>query len=359
MLPSTTPNPAAVALLTPSALSTSTNVSATRVHGFDLLRGLCAIAVALYHALSWLGVTHLDAWGRYGVYVFFVLSGASMYIAYDEKFQRGYAPVKFIALRFVRLAPLYLAALSIKLAYAIVIGRDLFDELSMALLNVTFSFGMGNPAETSRVIGGWSLGIEFMFYLMFPVVTAVARGKACWYAVAGAFVCQHVFINHVLADSTLERSWIAYTQLLSFIFYFVAGCAIGRVVKARRLPQSPWVALCFGILLIALSSFHGESNLTGVTGLALSLCAVALVFASSALVLKGWLVTIADLLGKMSYGVYLIHPFIFMACKSWLLLSYPVLSALLIVGVSAALALVAERYLETPIMRLAQSRLQK
>jgi dTDP-4-amino-4,6-dideoxygalactose transaminase len=39
-----------------------------RVHGFDLLRGACAIVVALYHMLLWSGVAHLHAWGLYGVY---------------------------------------------------------------------------------------------------------------------------------------------------------------------------------------------------------------------------------------------------------------------------------------------------
>ncbi|RYY87902.1 MAG: acyltransferase, partial [Comamonadaceae bacterium] len=47
-----------------------------RVLGWDLLRGLSAVAVATYHLLSWQQVAAIHAWGSYGVYLFFVLSGA-------------------------------------------------------------------------------------------------------------------------------------------------------------------------------------------------------------------------------------------------------------------------------------------
>jgi len=41
-----------------------------RVLGFDLLRGLCALAVALFHTLGALGGPQLYVYGTYGVYVF-------------------------------------------------------------------------------------------------------------------------------------------------------------------------------------------------------------------------------------------------------------------------------------------------
>src|SRR4051794_32821994 len=53
-------------------------VNGGRVLGWDLLRGLCALTVATYHMLLWLDIAELPALGTYGVYLFFVLSGASL-----------------------------------------------------------------------------------------------------------------------------------------------------------------------------------------------------------------------------------------------------------------------------------------
>ena len=57
--------------------------SGERVLGWDLLRGLCALTVASYHLLYWLKIVELPALGTYGVYMFFVLSGASLAYNYD------------------------------------------------------------------------------------------------------------------------------------------------------------------------------------------------------------------------------------------------------------------------------------
>src|SRR5438067_1887408 len=141
-----------------------------RVQGFDMLRGLCAIGVACYHIFKWRDGFEMSSLGTYGVYVFFVLSGASMYVAYSRKFAQGYNSGKFIVLRFVRLAPLYALVLSFTTAKAITNGKSIYDAAGTGLLNLSFLFGLGNPTLISAVNGGWSLGIEFVFYFIFPLV---------------------------------------------------------------------------------------------------------------------------------------------------------------------------------------------
>jgi hypothetical protein len=72
---------------------------------------LCALGVACYHVLGWLQAEHPYNLGLYGVYVFFVMSGASLWIAYADKMAQGYPMAGFFAVRFFRLAPLYWLAL--------------------------------------------------------------------------------------------------------------------------------------------------------------------------------------------------------------------------------------------------------
>jgi peptidoglycan/LPS O-acetylase OafA/YrhL len=88
------------------------NPPTQRVLGWDLLRGLCALAVMAYHLMGWLGLGEWTPLGFYGVYFFFVLSGASLaYVYSDAALGTPRAVAAFLAARWLRLAPLYLALL--------------------------------------------------------------------------------------------------------------------------------------------------------------------------------------------------------------------------------------------------------
>ena len=89
-----------------------------RVLGWDLLRGLCAIAVTCYHLLYWQKVTELHVFGTYGVYLFFVLSGASLAYTYAGRISAGQFSFRgFLWVRYLRLAPLYLALMLVVLPW--------------------------------------------------------------------------------------------------------------------------------------------------------------------------------------------------------------------------------------------------
>jgi exopolysaccharide production protein ExoZ len=334
-----------------------------RVEGFDLLRGLCAIAVLYYHMFYWLDAARLYNFGRYGVYVFFVLSGASMYVAYADKFFAGYRLDKYLILRFARLAPLYVLIALVAGAIALATHKySSGDSAALFFLNASFFFGFGNPGVTSTVTGGWSLGIEAVFYLIFPVLAAFVRGRGWWLLLALAFIAQHAFIGFTLpAGGELAPNWIPYTQFLSFVFYFVAGCVIGKLVIEKRLKSSVlwWPAFLAGLL--AFSLYHIEGNVAGPLGWAWSLLAVAITAASAGLPLGGVPAYLASLLGKMSYGLYLIHPFVYSALKRLVpaLLAHPVLFATAVFLITAAIALVLEARYEMPLRNWIKSRMDR
>lgn len=333
----------------------STRVIADRIEGFDFLRGLCAIGVAFYHILWWRDQVSLEGIGRYCVYVFFVLSGASMYVAYERKFAQGYDAGKFIALRFLRLAPLLCMVLALTAGLALVKHQPVGHLIGDTLLNISFAFGLGNPGSTSAITGGWSLGIEFVFYLVFPVMLAATRSRAWLFVLAMSFVLQQVFINRTLAGVSLAAAWVTYTQPLSFAFYFMAGCCIGRMIESGAIRYSPLWVIGFVVAALPLLSVHSEDNLVGVYGVVLSLSAAALALCSIGLPMPGFASTVADALGRLSYGVYLIHPLAFGVVSRLLSKQPTIVVALITIAVSSAAALVLERYYEAP----ARSRIRK
>ena len=339
------------------------NINGMRVEGFDALRGLCALGVVFYHMLNWFSLPYPFTLGLHGVYIFFALSGASLYIAYSEKINSGESLVAYLGARYFRLLPLY-ALILVSIPW---VDSKPFDwgYVELLVLNVTFAFGFASPGQSSLVTGGWSLGIEFCFYLMFPCVVALLKMRRV--AVAGLlvvlFFCQQIFVNKVLAvPGSLVANWVQYVQPLAFAFYFVAGCAIGRYFKitnwmpwAQRRPR--FVLFSFLTMLVVIGSCSGrstEETLTGLRGALLPLLCILLVFLSGMLQFKGNWKRVAEVLGNMSYGVYLLHPVVhtLVARYAGQLRSNPILYIIGIAVITAVIALAVEKYYERPIRNL-------
>ena len=229
------------------------------------------------------------------------------------------------------------------------------QRIALGYLNVFFLFGLGNPGATSQVVGGWSLGIEFIFYLLFPLALSVLSGKAWPLLLIIAFTSQHVFVNLVLGNGKgLVANWNSYTQFLSFVFYFAAGCAIGRFILSGLLREH-WVGIPILIALLgvlAVSSGNtSDETLIALPGIGLSIAAVLSVLAAACLKLGAASTQIADLLGKSSYGVYILHPLLLRPVDRLAVAIGLGSTGILVLTLASsfAAALLLERLLERPI----------
>lgn len=95
-----------------------------------------------------------------------------------------------------------------------------------------------------------------------------------------------------------------------------------------------------------------ELSLFGLKGILLPLVSVVLVLVSGFLIFRGVFKIIATQFGHMSYGMYLLHPLVFIVFQRnsvELIKSHPLIGATCIVLVTALLALVVERVFERPI----------
>jgi peptidoglycan/LPS O-acetylase OafA/YrhL len=297
-----------------------------RIHGFDFLRGICALMVAVYHMLAWSDTAHLYSWGLFAVYIFFVLSGASMVVAYTERFDAGLSASRFLWHRVVRLAPLFLLVLPFSLWER--------PEPLQALLDASLLFGLGN-ASGSIVTGGWSIGIEFAFYLMFPVLLSLARTRWAYWIGGVLAVLQLVFVHQALSGATLEQAWGTYTNPLAFIAYFYAGCLIGLQLS-QRAPVGSW--LVFALLLGAIAAGSGPdraATLTGARGVLLFAAVIAVTYFAAGLKVREM---IAKPLGDASYGVYLMHPIVFGLLKKFGMSGAGLFATTIAVSFVAALA---------------------
>jgi exopolysaccharide production protein ExoZ len=333
-----------------------------RIDALDALRGLLAIGVMAYHLLAWTDTARLLTLGTYGVYAFFVLSGFALEWVYSRRLRDHHGTRRYGAARVARIFPLYATVALVTALVAVVGGRAI--DVRDLLLNVTLLFGFFDPGATSTVVGGWSIGIEVVFYVLFPII-AWLRLSTRWLAVLAlaALVLRMVYVEAVLGSGpAFGDAWVAYSQMPSFLWFFLAGMVGARLVAARdaRHPMGPasrrlsaaWPFIgALGILAVVVAcSAAGDTRamFAGPLGLGLSLAvAGAVVLAAHALPWRGAAARVAAFLGDISYGTYLLHPIV------WTVLLRADVrardAALMTLVAAPLLAFVVHRALERPV----------
>lgn len=340
-----------------------------RVLGWDFLRGLCALAVALYHLLLWQEVAGLHSFGSYGVYLFFLLSGASLAYTYADRLsQSRFAFGQFLWVRYMRLAPLYLALMLAVLPWKLQTEGWTLALARKLALNAGFLFGFFDPATNAVLIGGWSLGIEAIYYLAFPLLMLVALRS--WVAGLGLLALLLALQAYWIARTVglpdgYAPNAVAYHQVPAFAAYFMGGCLIG--LARRRGPAAvppAWaMAGVFGGLaaLWLLNPAQAGDELLGWRGAACCAVCFGMTWLAGNVRMRHGNARVATSLGDATYGLYLIHPVLFFGL-AWVVIprlgllppaqwSTPgrLLLAAGVIGAAYLLALLSEHYFERPL----------
>jgi peptidoglycan/LPS O-acetylase OafA/YrhL len=341
-----------------------------RVLGWDVLRGLCALAVALYHLLYWQDIAAIHTLGSYGVYLFFVLSGASLAYTYSGRLRRGGDYAAFLLTRWLRLAPLYILLCLVFIVMLSIRSGAWVDQLPLRLaLNASFAFGADDPVIWALLVGGWSLGIEFAYYLAFPVLLVALSRRSLWIAL-GLALCllQWTWIYQTAgSEAGYADSAVAYHHVPAFAAYFFGGCLIGQWRRRGdwRMPSGggllAWLSML--ALLLWLNPDRQGDELLGVRGVVLFGACFALVWASGHTVIPAKLAGVARTLGDITYGCYLLHPLFFFGLAWFVLplfgvddvaqapLAFRCTLVAAVLVLSCATAAASERWFEAPLRR--------
>src|SRR3954462_8492593 len=83
-----------------------------RLYTLDYLRGLSAFGIMIYHCLTWTygafpAHTFMGKWGIYGVSIFYILSGLTLFDVYFKRMEPSFNDLKdFYLKRLFRIFPL-------------------------------------------------------------------------------------------------------------------------------------------------------------------------------------------------------------------------------------------------------------
>ncbi|MEY2878591.1 MAG: hypothetical protein RLZZ15_971, partial [Verrucomicrobiota bacterium] len=279
-----------------------------------------ALAVALFHIFltspvrpqmpTALGNVFLQ--GDLGVAIFFVLSGFVIAHSLDGVAVTPAVFGRFMARRLVRLHPPYVASLVLAVGVVAVSNRVLRDRVlpypSLDSLVVHFFYledALGIPKINDVY---WTLCLEVQFYLLFVLLTGLAqrtdRGAAApgRESVAGRWI----FFGLVTLYGCAVAADVGVPDFPGSCLgkwpMFLGGAVVCWLVRGR-VPM--WIGAVHGAALLTLAVWQQDRMAA-----AALLTAVALFAGCRHGPAVAWLNhPTMQFLGKISYSLYLVHPF--------------------------------------------------
>jgi peptidoglycan/LPS O-acetylase OafA/YrhL len=311
-----------------------------RLDGIDLLRGLAIFFVLMNHInIRLLGadilytkflpaqLVHFLVWnGQLGVQMFFAVSG---FLITSISLRRwgSLAAVSlrdFYHLRFARIAPLLLLLLAIlstlhlaNVHHYVITAKT--GGLTRALLaaltfhvNVLEAHRGYLPANWDIL---WSLSVEEMFYLFFPVVCRLLGRSKLFLVILLSFVVLGPFGRTSFAHG--NEIWEEYSYL-GGMEGIALGCLTALLVSRIRFSRLQlWLLGAAGSTIVILSlifSWQAYRGWLGHTGLNMTVLAVGTCMFIAATAQTPWKAprAVAPLLkvGQYSYEIYLTHMFV-------------------------------------------------
>jgi peptidoglycan/LPS O-acetylase OafA/YrhL len=293
------------------------------------LRGIAVLGVLFVHSgnsggidmsSSKLTLQKLVGSGRYGVQLFYIASSFTLFLSFKNRFAKENFPIKnFFIRRFFRIAPMWWLAMAYYLfqngfnpkPWLGDAGRiTIFNILS----NATFLHSF-NPYFTSMVPvvpGGWSVGVEMIFYLFVPLlflkIKNITQAVNLFIIVSILRYILLLFLRNItpIAHREVWESYLYFflpNQLpvftLGIVLYFI-------IVEKQTISDISYksVLLISSFILLSLSTGINVMfpNIT-LFGIGFMLLAIGLSKGKNKFLINPLLIHI----GKISYSMYLVH----------------------------------------------------
>lgn len=359
--------------------------SKSRIDGVDLLRGLAIFFVLMNHVNMRLLIAKVPyakgfpdqlvsslVWnGQPGVQMFFAVSGFLITATSLRRWGSlpGISLRGFYLMRFARIAPLLLLLLAVLSAFHIgqvkyFVMSEKTGGLGRALLAaLTFHVDV-LEARRGYLPGNWdilwSLSVEEVFYLFFPVVSRFVRGKLLISLLVG-LVVMGPFARTVLSHG--NEIWREYSYL-GGMDAIALGCLTALLLSRFHLTRRAllMVGTLGSALLVLILGFSIRVDAWGLTrsGLDMTILAVGTCMVIIAVTQENWqspryMDPLLNL-GRHSYEIYLTHMFVVFGLFDLFVLGGKPLSAvpvlfLGVIGISAILGQGVAHFYSEPMNR--------
>ncbi|WP_196483780.1 acyltransferase family protein [Burkholderia diffusa] len=312
------------------------------IKSFEGLRGIAALAVAIYHFNGFLRPNTIVDSFYLLVDLFFILSGFVIYRAYDNQLSSWPKLAKFVVRRIGRLYPLHifsacffvgvtcgsrvLKTIVAHIGLGAVLsapGADVvtFPGLPEIMTNLLLLQGIGPLAKYEINGPSWSISTEFYSYLILAlgVYLLAARARLLAFAIIALSglalsVYGSLYVDHCTQAGHCLDSHLAYAFPRCVGSFFLGVFAERLATLIERVPER-----CVSVTQVAASGMAiivmwQSINMPGLAFAAMPLFFVVVLTLSGD---RGPLARMLQMpvcqsLGRISYSVYLIHaPLVF------------------------------------------------
>jgi peptidoglycan/LPS O-acetylase OafA/YrhL len=321
----------------------------------DAVRGVAVLLVILVHTLTFLDRGGLNSifrigveQGRMGVQLFYMASAFTLFYSLSErnkiissdnnistqkKNENKNSSLEFFIRRFFRIAPMFYIA-TIYYFYFYINFPDPLSEssnltvftLPNLLSHFTFTHGLSPFWINSIVPGGWSVGVEFIFYLFVPALyfTYKKYGVKFFYFLLPASVMISWIFNYglfIFLGETLPKYWHAFsyynffTQLPVFILGIILYHHVinNLLTSFKSLKVFNFIFASSVILFIISLFINKETNHGLFAGSLLMLSSILAYFIiflakyKASFIGRLFVNKLITYVGKISYSMYLTH----------------------------------------------------
>lgn len=212
-----------------------------KIASVDMFRGIAILMVILVHSsqliypFGYSFLAEISVYGQYGVQMFFLVSALTLSISYDKRHLND-TKLNFYIRRYFRIAPAYYVALLIYLLGFTFINNNPTAINPYTPLNIIANLGLFHgfveSANNLVVPGGWSVGTEMIFYLLFPYIfylckKLITKNRIYIYILPIASFIISITINYLLSKMGLISFKTDFSHLLftnQFTVFIIGIC---------------------------------------------------------------------------------------------------------------------------------------
>lgn len=198
-----------------------------RYKSLDGLRTYCAIGIIMVHI--YLNVNYEIPGFFYNniipklgwlIFLFMIISGFSMCCGYYDKIKDNkISPREFYSKRYKKILPFF----SILVLMDVVISHTI-SSFYEGVANLTLVYGLLPNPKISVIGVGWTLGVIFVFYLLFPFfVYLIDNKKKATFSFIIALILNIIGTIYFFKEPFVPENYLARRNIIYCAVYFIIG----------------------------------------------------------------------------------------------------------------------------------------